>query len=163
MEPPLFLTQHSQLGLNAKFYLWRTKEERHRLPLETQRRDSMHKTSLLFVTNYVLSFIFGMFIFWPCFSTLKRAYEQRIRTCKKNCHKRKNKQAKTDKQYTGTEDLFKIFAIKWWARSTDFRKRCVLVQLSPPWFSISLFSWFSLFLAAHWEQPPQLSNKTPQS
>ena len=82
-----------------------------------------------------------------------------------NWHKRKKKQAKTNKQYTGTaEDLLKIFAIKWWARSTDFRKRRVLVQLSPPWFSISLFSWFSLFLAAHWEQPPHLNNKlTPQS
>ena len=29
----------------------------------------------------------------------------------KNCHKRKKKQAKTNKQYTGTEDLLKIFAI----------------------------------------------------
>ena len=31
---------------------------------------------------------------------------------------------------------------------------------APPWFIISLFSWFCLFLAAHWEQPPHLSNKT---
>ena len=31
----------------------------------------------------------------------------------KNCHKRKKKQVKTNKQYTGTaEDLLKIFAIK---------------------------------------------------
>ena len=42
---------------------------------------------------------------------MKRAYEQRIKRCKKACHIRKNKQAKTNKQYTGTEDLLKIFAI----------------------------------------------------
>ena len=53
-----------------------------------------------------------MFIFWHCFSTLKRAYKQRIRKGQKNCHKRKKKQAKTNKQYTGTaEYLLKIFAI----------------------------------------------------
>ena len=39
----------------------------------------------------------------------------------------------------------------------------VLVQLlSLWWYSISLFSWFSLVLAVHWEQPPHLSNKIPQ-
>ena len=39
-----------------------------------------------------------MFIFWPCFSILKRAYKKRIRRCKTNCHRRKDKQAKTNKQ-----------------------------------------------------------------
>ena len=47
MEPLLFLTKHSQLGLKAKYYFWRSKEERHRVPLETQSHDSMHKTLLL--------------------------------------------------------------------------------------------------------------------
>ena len=41
------LTKHSQLGLNAKYYFWRDKEEKHRVQLETQSRDSMHKTLLL--------------------------------------------------------------------------------------------------------------------
>ena len=55
---------------------------------------------------------------------------------RKNFPKRKKKQAKEKKQnkrYTGTEDLFTIFAISTGEHvhcSTDFRKRCVLVQLS---------------------------------
>ena len=78
-------------------------------------------------------------------------------------HKRKIKQAKTNKQWTGTEILtFKYSLFNWWARSTDLSNLSVLVQLSS-WFSVSLFSWFSLFLAVHWEQLPHLSNKTPQS
>ena len=47
-----------------------------------------------------------IFIFWTCFRTLKRAYEQRIRRCKKIAIK-----GKTNKIYIGTEDLLKIFAI----------------------------------------------------
>ena len=57
---------------------------------------------------------------------------------------------------------FKYSLFKWYARSTDISNRSVLVQLSS-WLIIWLFSWFFLFLAVHWEQPPHLSNKTPQS
>ena len=45
----------------------------------------------------------------------------------------KRKKTKQNKRYTGTEDLFTIFAISTGEHvhcSTDFRKRCVLVQLS---------------------------------
>ena len=51
---------------------------------------------------------------------------------KKETSKRKNK-TKQNKRYTGTEDLCTIFAISTGEHvhcSTDFRKRCVLVQLS---------------------------------
>ena len=44
-------------------------------------------------------------------SVLWSALINRNKKRQKNCHKRKNKQAKTNKQYTGTEDLLKIFAI----------------------------------------------------
>ena len=54
---------------------------------------------------------------------------------KKRNKQKKKKQNKTkqNKRYTGTEDLFTIFAISTGEHvhcSTDFRKRCVLVQLS---------------------------------
>ena len=55
---------------------------------------------------------------------------------RKNFPKRKKETSKRKKQikrYTGTEDLFTIFAISTGEHvhcSTDFRKRCVLVQLS---------------------------------
>ena len=53
---------------------------------------------------------------------------------RKNFPKRKKKQVKEkNKRYTGTEDLFTIFAISTGEHvhcSTDFRKRCVLVHLS---------------------------------
>ena len=55
---------------------------------------------------------------------------------RKNFPKRKketSKRKKQNKRYTGTEDLFTIFAISTGEHvhcSTDFRKRCVLVQLS---------------------------------
>ena len=49
---------------------------------------------------YVVSLIFGMFIFWPSFSTLKRAYQQRLRRCKKTAIKgKRNKQKQTNKLY----------------------------------------------------------------
>ena len=85
-----------------------------------------------------------------------RAYKRRIRRCEKISLKGKKKQAKEKKQnktkqnkrYTGTEDLFTIFAISTGEHvhcSTDFRKRCVLVQLSQYNGSVfnSLFSSFS--------------------
>ena len=70
-----------------------------------------------FVTIYILPFIFGMFIFWPCFSTLKRAYEQRIKRCKKTCHIRKLKERSKNKQTIHRNRGFteNIFYINWWA------------------------------------------------
>ena len=69
-----------------------------------------------------------------------RAYKQRIRRCEKIAIKGKKKQAKKKqnktkqiKRYTGREDLLTIFAISTDEHihcSTDFRKRCVLVQFS---------------------------------
>ena len=44
-------------------------------------------------------------------SVLRSGLINRNKKRQKNCYKRKNKQAKTNKQYTGTEDLLKIFAI----------------------------------------------------
>ena len=34
--------------MKAKFYFWRTKEERDRVPLETQNHDSLHKNLVEF-------------------------------------------------------------------------------------------------------------------
>ena len=69
-----------------------------------------------------------------------RAYKQRTRRCEKIAIKGKKKQAKKKqnktkqiKRYTGREDLLTIFAISTDEHihcSTDFRKRCVLVQFS---------------------------------
>ena len=82
-----------------------------------------------------------------------RAYKQRIRRCEKIAIKRKNKQAKKqnktkqNKRYTGTEDLLTIFAISTGEHvhcSTDFRKRCVFVQLSR--YNGSVFRCFLLLL-----------------
>ena len=67
-----------------------------------------------------------------------RANKRRISRYEKISLKGKKKQAKEkktkqNKRYTGTENLFTIFAISTGEHvhcSTDFRKRCVLVQLS---------------------------------
>ena len=80
-----------------------------------------------------------------------RAYKQRIRRCEKIAIKGKRKQAKKktkqNKRYTGREDLLTIFAISTDEHvhcSTDFRKRCVLVQLSQ--YNGSVFRCFLLLL-----------------
>ena len=59
----------------------------------------------------------------------------------------KRKKTKQNKRYTGTEDLFTIFAISTGEHvhcSTDFRKRVVLVQLSQ--YNGSVFRCFLLLL-----------------
>ena len=81
-----------------------------------------------------------------------QAYKQRIRRCEKIAIKGKKKQAKRkknktkqNKRYSGTEDLLTIFAISTGEHvhcSTDFRKRCVLVQLSQ--YNGSVFRCFLL-------------------
>ena len=68
---------------------------------------------------------------------------------KETSKRKKTKQNKTkqNKGYTGTEDLFTIFAISTGEHvhcSTDFRKRCVLVQLSQ--YNGSVFRCFLLLL-----------------
>ena len=70
-------------------------------------------------------------------------------------HKRKwNKEVSSNSE-TGIKQIFAIF----------IDEHVALVHSvfsgSTP-ISISLFSWFSLLLAVHWEQPPHLSNKMPQ-
>lgn len=126
-------------------------------PKNTKLNQANCEKNFTFLTTHCHLFL-KMSSFWPCFSIpCTRGHMFR------DCHKRKVKEAKNKQTMNRNRRLtFKYSLFNWWARSSNISNRSVLAQLSA-WLTIWLFSWFSLFLAVHWEIPPHLSNKTSQS